>query len=220
MENALKRKAARLILGGREATIIRIALASRYAALFENLKNRVPDRFALWTWISREVMRGDHFDYLEFGVFRGESIARVASLNRNPNVRLFGFDSFEGLPRDWIEGFPKGTFNVDGHMPAIVDDRVRFVKGWFDRSLPNFLFDYQPQRQLWLHMDADLYGSTMTVLTLLNSHIRSGTIVVFDDFQDLLNDFKALCDFQDMSGKRLDLLAATNDFRHAAFVCR
>jgi hypothetical protein len=219
MQNGFQRNLARLLMAGREGAVVRMALASRYAARFKANKRRTPDRFALYELVGREVIAGRSFDYLEFGVFQGASIACVASHNSNPDVRLWGFDSFEGLPVDWNDKNPKGTFNVAGQTPVIDDDRVAFVKGWFDQTLPLFLRAYQPQDQLWIHIDADLYGSAVQALTLLNPYIKTGTVVVFDEVEDLLNEFKALCDFEDMSGKRLVLLAATEDCRQAAFVC-
>ncbi len=220
MYNAVKRNAARLLLGGKVNDITRLALAARSADIFARQKRRVADRFALYELVSAELIKGRSFDYLEFGVFQGESIRKVAELNANPEVRFFGFDSFEGLPQDWQADKKKGTFDVGGALPQVDDPRVGFVKGWFDQTLPPFLMAYQPQAQLWLHIDADLYGSALCVLTYLNRHIRPGTIVVFDEVEDLMHEFKALCDFQDMSGKTLDLFAASQDCRHAAFVCR
>ncbi|MDB5461436.1 MAG: hypothetical protein JWO72_3177 [Caulobacteraceae bacterium] len=219
MQNGFQRNLARLLMGGREGAIVRMALAARYASRFNANKRRTPDRFALYDLVSREVIAGRSFDYLEFGVFQGASIACVAAQNRNPQVRLYGFDSFEGLPVDWNTSNPKGTFDVSGKTPLIADERVAFVKGWFDQTLPRFLRSYEPQEQLWIHIDADLYGSAIQVLTLLNPYIKSGTVIVFDEVEDLLNEFRALCDFEDMSNKKLVLLAATGDCRQAAFVC-
>jgi hypothetical protein len=59
----------------------------------------------------------------------------------------------------------------------------------------------------------------MQVLALLNPYIGPGTVIMFDEIEDLLNEFKALCDYEAMSAKRLDLLAATKDCRQAAFLC-
>ena len=36
--------------------------------------------------------------YLEFGVWRGESLELWSHINTNPASRFYGFDSFEGLP--------------------------------------------------------------------------------------------------------------------------
>lgn len=218
MENAMKRNLARIVLRGREATIIRYALASRYADLFSRPHPHFKDRHALWEFVSKKIITGRPFDYLEFGVWKGESISRIAALNGQPGVRLFGFDSFEGLPFDWMEGWPKGKFSLGGGIPKAADSRIEFIKGWFDETLPQFLAGFRPQEQLWVHMDADLYGSTIAVLAQLNPIIRAGTLIAFDDFQSLTHDFKAFCDFQEMSGKTLELIAATDDCRQAVFL--
>lgn len=220
MYNAVKRNAARLLLGGKASGVTRLALAARSADVFARQKRRVVDRFALYSLVSSELIAGRPFDYLEFGVFQGESIRKVSELNPNPACRFVGFDSFEGLPQDWQADKMKGHFDVGGAPPKVDDPRVSFVKGWFDQTLPPFLAEYTPQDQLWIHIDADLYGSTLCVLTYLNRHIRPGTVIVFDEVEDLMHEFKALCDFQDMSGKTLELHAATQDCRQAAFVCR
>src|SRR5262245_22493960 len=113
MENAIKRHIAHLLLSGRETSVVRYALASRYARMFRRPRLRTVDRFALYDLVSRELIGGQDFDYLEFGVFEGASIARVAQLNQGAGVRLFGFDSFEGLPYDWNTSNPKSTFNTN-----------------------------------------------------------------------------------------------------------
>src|ERR1022692_2079890 len=64
-------------------------------------------------------------DYLEFGVYQGESMQVWADLNTHPDSRFVGFDSFEGLPEDWTKGKPAGTFDAGGKTPAIPDPRVR-----------------------------------------------------------------------------------------------
>jgi Macrocin-O-methyltransferase (TylF) len=220
MYNAVKRHAARLLLGDKVHDLTRLALAARSAEIFNRQKRRVPDRFALYKLVSEELIEAQPFDYLEFGVFQGESIREVARLNPNPDARFFGFDSFQGLPQDWNAEKKKGAFDVGGRLPQIEDPRVSFVPGWFDHSLPEFLLRYRPQDRLWIHIDADLYGSTLCALTYLNRHIKPGTVMIFDEVEDLMHEFKALCDFQDMSGKTLELFAASQDCRHAAFVCR
>ncbi|HXE28270.1 MAG TPA: TylF/MycF/NovP-related O-methyltransferase [Stellaceae bacterium] len=219
MENATKRRLARTIIGGREEFVLRAVYAARYAERFDAPGRRTKDRFELYDLVSSEVIGDTSFDYLEFGVFRGESLRHIAARNKHPDVRFWGFDSFEGLPLDWNDKNPKGTFSVGGQPPSIDDDRVRFVKGWFDQTLPMFLRDYMPQGKLWIHIDGDLYSSAIQVLALLNPYIRPGAVIVFDEIEDLLHEFKALCDYEAMSAKRLNLLAATEDCRQAAFLC-
>ena len=52
-------------------------------------------------------------DYLEFGVWYGNSFILAASLAekyRTKRMRLFGFDSFEGLPKGEGKRFTKGDY--------------------------------------------------------------------------------------------------------------
>lgn len=70
--------------------------------------------------------------YCEFGVATGGTINYIASLI--PQKPIHGFDSFEGLPENWREGMPKGTFaRMD--LPR-VRPNVVLHKGWFDQVLP------------------------------------------------------------------------------------
>jgi hypothetical protein len=71
--------------------------------------------------------------YLEFGVWKDESLAAWSKLDTNPHSMLYGFDSFEGLPEQWDHGFGhaivKKRFDVGGAMPVCEDPRVKLVKG-------------------------------------------------------------------------------------------
>ena len=133
--------------------------------------------------------------YLEFGVFQGNSMRHWTELDKNPDSRFYGFDSFEGLPEDWkrFDGkIVKGHFDVAGKLPNIDDDRCSFVPGWFQQSLDGFLDDFKPTDQFVVHIDADLYSSALYVLTRLNGLLVPGTIVIFDEFSSVLNEFAAL----------------------------
>jgi hypothetical protein len=114
--------------------------------------------------------------FCEFGVYKGESINHIASQTK---ATVHGFDSFEGLPEKWREGFDKGAFLMDG-MPR-VRENVVLHKGWFDKSVPVFAAKYQGNIA-FLHMDADLYSSTKTVFDLLGKRIIPGTVIVFDEY--------------------------------------
>jgi predicted O-methyltransferase YrrM len=114
--------------------------------------------------------------YLEFGVFRGTTLNWLASLTDHT---LYGFDSFEGLPERWRDGFEPGRFRVR-RMPA-VRRNVRLVPGWFDQSLPAFLAEH-PEPVAFLHVDCDLYSSTKCVLDHLGPRLAPGSVIVFDEF--------------------------------------
>ncbi len=114
---------------------------------------------------------------LEFGTWKGNWIRAFAAWF--PERRFFGFDSFEGLPGPWSTHDPE-FFNLGGVLPE-VPENVTLVKGWFDKTLPSFL-DKHLGPVSFIHMDCDLYASTMTVLDLLHPRLRVGTQIVLDDF--------------------------------------
>lgn len=112
----------------------------------------------------------------EFGVFSGKSINYLAS---KVTQTVHGFDSFEGLPEFWRDGFDKGAFEVAG-LPK-VSPNVTLHKGWFDNTLPEFVKKNKEVVSL-LHVDCDLYSSTKTIFDLLENQITSGTVIVFDEY--------------------------------------
>jgi O-methyltransferase len=157
-------------------------------------------------------------DYLEFGVFEGASVQFWIAANQNASSRFVGFDSFEGLPEDWHSDRPKGAFSTGGKLPEIADPRVSFVAGWFQKSLRRFLSEYHPQDQLVIHIDCDLYSSTLYCLTTLDPLISPGTIVVLDDFFDALHVYRALTDYCSSYMRSYRLLAHTPELGQAAIV--
>jgi O-methyltransferase len=178
----------------------------------------LPSREELYSYVSRELLDGgaQPIDYLEFGVYRGESFREWCALSRSPQSRFVGFDSFEGLPEDWTPDRPTGAFHTGGEPPEIDDERARFVVGWFQQSLPGFLRSYQPQDQLVLHVDCDLYSSTLYCLSMLDHAITPGTIIVFDEFYDSLHEYRALTDYCSAYLREYRLIAHTEDLMQAA----
>ena len=115
--------------------------------------------------------------FLEFGVYKGESINLIANkISPNP---IYGFDSFEGLPEYWRDGFGVGTFKIN-KLPQ-VEQNVVLIKGWFNESLPKFLAT-QKDEVAFLHIDCDLYSSTITIFQCLADSIKPGTVIVFDEY--------------------------------------
>jgi hypothetical protein len=113
----------------------------------------------------------------EFGVASGKTINFISQLF--PDHTIYGFDSFEGLPENWRDGFAKGAFKKDA--PPKVRSNVRLIQGHFRDSLEPFL-EKHPQGASFMHIDCDLYSSTKTVLENFHSRIKTGTIIVFDEY--------------------------------------
>lgn len=155
--------------------------------------------------------------YLEFGVFEGVTLRQWTRLITSPESRFVGFDSFEGLPENWGLFTSKDVFDVKGKMPHFDDPRVHLIKGWFNDTLPPFLTDFQPLPLLVLHLDADLYSSTIFVLRQMKPHLRPGTILIFDEFFDREHELKALNEFLNDEKLNLRCLAATRALSQVAF---
>jgi O-methyltransferase len=178
-----------------------------------------PHRFDLYDFIAREVIAEGAIDYLEFGVWKGESLIRWTELNAHPESRFWGFDSFEGLPEDWSGVCPAGSFDLGGKAPTIADPRVRLVKGWFHNTLPGFLKTFQPRSRLVINHDSDLYTSVMYCLTMTDRVMVPGTVVMFDEFSSPLHEFRAFQDYTHSYQRTMRPIAITKLFaQQAAFL--
>lgn len=171
-------------------------------------------RYDLYRHIDREIIGGGPVDYLEFGVYRGDAIRFWSELNRHPDSRFFGFDTFEGLPEEWqffTGAIPAGTWETGGKPPELGDARVTFIKGIFQETLPGFLKGYTPAHRLVINCDADLYTSTLYLLVTLNHLLVRGTTVIFDEFSTV-HEFRAFRDFTSAFRRRYRLLASSDRF--------
>lgn len=137
---------------------------------------------------------------LEFGVYRGFTITKIANIFKESTV--YGFDSFEGLPEDWFRNdgdFSKGCFALDKlpHVPA----NVKLVQGWFNETLPIFIEEHQGEKVTFMHIDCDLYSSTKCIFDLLYkaNMLADRTLVVFDELVNYStykeHELKALWEF-------------------------
>jgi hypothetical protein len=75
----------------------------------------------------------------------------------------------------------------------LLDDRVRFLAGWFRDTLPS-----APIASISvLRLDGDLYESTMETLIALYPKVSTGGYVIIDDYGALPNCRAAVSDFRD-----------------------
>jgi hypothetical protein len=113
---------------------------------------------------------------MEFGVASGNTINYISRFTKDT---VYGFDSFEGLPEKWRDGFDKGAFSRSGNLPS-VNHNVSLVKGWFNETLPDFMKTHD-KKISFIHMDADLYSSTIYILDQLKDYMDKDCIIVFDE---------------------------------------
>lgn len=137
-------------------------------------------------------------DYTEFGCASARTFRMAYDLVRLKHLpmKLWAFDSFEGLPeqRDERDSHPKwkaGVFPTSLEMfAAICDDHgmprdaYRMVEGFYETSLdleqPE-VADYAPDIAI-ANIDCDLHSSTADVLAFLKPRLKTGMILYFDDY--------------------------------------
>ncbi len=78
---------------------------------------------------------------------------------------------------------------------------MTLIKGLFQETLERFLFNFDKTLRVVLHLDADLFSSTLYVLTTLNRFLSRGDIMMLDDFSDPLGEFRAYLDYSTPSGE-------------------
>lgn len=160
----------------------------------------------------RDVLqKGIPGDLIETGVWRGGATIFMRGALRaygDTTRTVWVADSFEGLPK------PSAAFAADrdasywrdAHWLAVsleevqenfrryslLDDRVRFLKGWFKDTLPAAGID----RLAVMRLDGDMYESTMDALVPLYPRLSSGGYCIIDDYalpacRAAVDDFRA-----------------------------
>jgi len=145
---------------------------------------------------------------LEFGVAGGKSINHLARLCQDE--RLYGFDSFEGLPEHWSGNrFSYRNFSQKGVMPS-VPPNVELVPGWFNETLPGFL-DKHSGPVGFLQVDCDIYSSTQYVLAMLKQRLAPGCVIVFDEFFNYpgwrQHEYRAFHEFVAETGRKYSFVS-------------
>ena len=146
-------------------------------------------------------------DWLETGVWRGgASIFARACLEAygDANRTVWLADSFAGLPRpslpqdhgDMLWSYPKLAVGVEEVQENfrrydLLDDRVRFLVGWFAETLPT-----APIKDIAiLRLDGDLYESTMDALVVYEK-VSPGGFIIVDDYESVPACKRAITDFR------------------------
>ncbi len=175
---------------------------------------RKPDDTTLHFW-SMIIEAMDHHDglWMELGVFEGASINMIAAMTNalSKDTKVYGFDCWAGLPEKW-RSLDKGEFKVK-EKPA-VRETVELVDGLFSESLPAFMSQRNGEHISLLHIDCDLYSSTMTAFENLHKHFLPGTVIVFDEFAlwpgfygNKESEFEALIDASEKYGFKYEYIA-------------
>lgn len=136
-------------------------------------------------------------DLIETGVWRGGVTILMRGMLEawgDGERRVWVADSFQGLPAPDAEAFPPDVGHDMSGVPALavsadqvranferyglLDDRVRFLEGWFRDTLPTAPIE----RLAVLRLDGDMYESTMDALEALYPKLSVGGYVIVDDY--------------------------------------
>ncbi len=176
-------------------------------------------REELFDYVVEKENLSSNIDYLEFGVSRGTSFRWWTGRITDPEARFHGFDTFTGLPEDWGP-FKKGDMGNNNAPPKISDSRCSFHQGLFQQTLPGFLRSYSAGKRKVIHLDADLYSSTLFVLTSLSPYLRKNDILFFDEFNVPLHEYKAFTEWVSSFYIEYEVLGAVNNFYQTAILLK
>lgn len=143
-------------------------------------------------------------EILEFGTYHGYT-ARTFAENMHmlkSKKELHLYDSWEGFPRPsgqdancpevkaniWVEGSCNPVIDnaekaIETFINVIIPEQVFIHKGFYEKTVPYNL----PEKAAVVHIDCDLYESTVHVLHHLISKfslLSQGTVILFDDFNN------------------------------------
>lgn len=136
------------------------------------------DRFHVLSIAARKV-RAIPGLALEFGVFKGTTLKHIAT-EIGPTRQVVGFDTFEGLPEDWGDLLPKGTFATK--VPSFeAYSNIDVEAGRIEDTLPVFL-EKKRQAIALVHIDCPYYEINVFILDRLLPFMPDRSIVVFDEY--------------------------------------
>ncbi len=148
---------------------------------------------------------------LEFGCWKGQTIDMISDFTLK---NVYGFDTFEGIDYQWdevdmkkfkLDEIPNKVHKLDKftqHKKTNIilpfNKNVRFVKGLFEETLPDFI-ERSKEAVTFIHIDCDVYESTKTVFKYCGGKISNDCIIVFDEIFNIKNyknhEFKAFTEW-------------------------
>jgi O-methyltransferase len=136
-------------------------------------------------------------DLIETGVWRGGAVIFMRAILKAYAVNnriVWVADSFCGLPKPDIAKYPADKNDIcyqraftavsiddvktNFKLYNLLDDKVRFLQGWFKETLPSAPID----NLALLRLDGDMYQSTMEALISLYPKLSKGGFIIIDDY--------------------------------------
>lgn len=157
--------------------------------LYKNISNRslLDIKKAYFLYNFAKECSSLNGDIAELGVYRGAGARLIYEGLASKDKRIFLFDTYEGLPKTDAEGdenWQEGDLNdvdlgdVKRHLP---EENFSFVKGFFPDSLKLTPINEQSTFS-FIHIDFDLYVSTIDALDYFYPKMVSGGIILVDDY--------------------------------------
>lgn len=167
-----------------------------YTRKSEELMIKFLDEF-FWKSFSMLKMNRIKGDYLEFGCGNNVRSFRLAykyKVLEKMKLRLFAFDSFQGLSKP--EGIDKHAQWRKGAMAVSIKDfhkvlasqnaspkEYHIVPGFYNETLDGFSpSKYGIKKAAMVFVDCDLYSSTVSVLNFVKEALTDGCVIAFDDW--------------------------------------
>ena len=125
-------------------------------------------------------------DFAECGVYRGGTALLLSRVLEGREKALHLLDSFTGLPAPDPEKDPdleQGVFKATSAQ-AVNDllggfsGTLRIHEGW----IPSTFEGLEDSRFSFVHIDVDLYRSTLDCLEFFYPRLSPGAVIVFDDY--------------------------------------
>ena len=105
----------------------------------------------------------------------------------------------------------------NGNKPPVIEGtRHHFYQGLFQQTLIPFLVEHHLIQRKVIHLDADLYSSTLFVLSQLYPFMKKGDILIFDEFNVPMHEFKAFNDWCTSFYINYEVLGSVNNFYQMA----
>jgi len=186
-------------------------------SLFRNYNHR----FDLYNYVmDREQLHHAEMIYIELGVSGGVSFLWWMENNHHSNTQFHGFDTFEGLPENWGTFFKSGDMHAT--IPKLADARGHFYKGLFQETLVPFLTRGNTilGKRKVIHLDADLFSSTLFSLSMLYPYLEKGDLILFDEFNVPNHEYLAFKIFTESFYINLELIGSVNNYYQTAFIVK
>lgn len=120
-------------------------------------------------------------DILEIGVFKGGSLQRICETAKSSTKKIFGYDTFEGLPepKTNLDIHHEGEFRSDFHKVQELlapYKNCQLIKGEFPASI-------QAHSAIcFAHVDVDLYHCVLESLNAIWDLVTDFGIIIIDDY--------------------------------------